>query len=178
MINQQSQAEFDKRPTGARNLAMEAVRVTEAAALSAVRLLGRGDEMAADKAAVDAMHSVLSTLDIDGTIRIGDGEEHAADKLFAGEKAGSGQGPKVDVALMPLEGPTIVARGESNGLSLIAMIETNGDGDTGFLNVPDIYMSKIAVGPGLPDGIIDLDREPAENLQAVADAKGCQTSPM
>jgi fructose-1,6-bisphosphatase II / sedoheptulose-1,7-bisphosphatase len=151
-----------------RNLAMEALHVTEDAALAAAGWLGRGDEQAADSAAVDAMHKTLREIDIDGTIRIGD-NANGSDKLAAGAKAGSGHGPAVEVALLPLEGPTIVAKGEPNGLSLIAM--TDG-ADGGFLRVPDIYMEKVAVGPGLPDGVVDLNREPGENLNALADAKG------
>ena len=150
-----------------RNLALESVRVTEAAAIAASRFMGGGDEKAADQAAVDAMHKALQKLALKGTVRIGEGTEGEADKLYVGERLGTGDGPKVDVALVALEGTTIVARGGPNALSVIAMAE-----DGGFLTVPSIYMDKIAVGPGLPDGIVDLDNEPADNLGALADAKG------
>jgi fructose-1,6-bisphosphatase II / sedoheptulose-1,7-bisphosphatase len=150
-----------------RNLALEAVRVTEAAALAASRLMGRGDEKAADEAAARAMHNALRSLAIDGTVRIGEGAKDEAGKLYVGEKVGTGLGPKVDVALRPLEGISIIARGGHNALSVIAMAE-----DGGFLAVPGIYMDKIAVGGGLPDGIVDLDQEPAKNLKALAKARG------
>ncbi|TCS64343.1 class II fructose-bisphosphatase [Varunaivibrio sulfuroxidans] len=145
-----------------RNLALEAVRVTEAAALAASRLMGRGDDEAADRAAITAMHRAIAKLAIDGAVRFGDN----GDLLFPGEKVGAGNGPQVDVAVMALEGPTIIAKGEPNGLSILAMSEEGG-----FLNVPDLYMEKIAVGAGLPEGIVSLERAPAENLSAVADAK-------
>lgn len=148
-----------------RNLALEAVRVTEAAALSASRLMGRGDEKAADQAAVDAMRRALNDLPIDGTVVIGEGERDEAPMLYIGEKVGAG-GPKIDIALDPLEGTTITAKGAPNALAVIAMAEAGG-----FLNAPDVYMDKIAVGPGLPDGLIDLDASPASNLQALAKAR-------
>lgn len=157
---------YPSNPSSDTNLAMEAVRVTEDAALAAAHWLGRGDEEAADRSAVDAMHAALAALDIDGTIRIGDNANGAM--LGDGRKVGSGRGPRVDVALLPVEGPTIVAKGEANGLSLIAMTEDAGGG---FLHVPPIYMEKIAVGPGLPAGVVDLTREPADNLAALAEAK-------
>ena len=153
--------------TADRNLALEAVRVTEAAARAASRLMGRGDDRAADQAAVEAMHTALDMLAIDGTIRIGEGRDSAW--LRVGGKAGSGEGPKVDIALMALEGSTIIAKGEPNGLSVLAMA-ANG----GFLQVPDIYMEKITVGGGLPADGVDLDREPARNLDALARAKGVE----
>lgn len=148
-----------------RNLALEAVRVTEAAALAASRLMGRGDEMAADQAAVDAMRRALNDLPIDGTVVIGEGERDEAPMLYIGEKVGAG-GPKIDIALDPLEGTTITAKGGTNALAVIAMAEAGG-----FLNAPDTYMEKISVGPGLPDGLVDLDVSPAENLKALAQAK-------
>ena len=119
-----------------------------------------------DQAAVGAMHRTLNRLALDGTVRIGEGAEGEAEKLYVGETLGTGDGPKVDIALVALEGTTIVARGGPNALAVIAMAE-----DGGFLTVPNIYMDKIAVGPGLPDGIVDLDNEPADNLAALADAK-------
>src|SRR5215475_11311102 len=136
-----------------RNLALEAVRVTEAAALAASRLMGRGDEKAADQAAVDAMRRALNSLAIDGTVVIGEGERDEAPMLYIGERVGSGQGPKIDIALDPLEGTTITAKGGSNALAVIAMAEEGG-----FLHAPDVYMDKIAVGGGLPEGVVDLDR--------------------
>jgi fructose-1,6-bisphosphatase II / sedoheptulose-1,7-bisphosphatase len=154
-----------------RNLALEAVRVTEAAALSASLLMGRGDEKLADQAAVDAMRQALNTLYIDGTVVIGEGERDEAPMLYIGEKvgAGIGSGPKVDIALDPLEGTTICATGGPNSLAVIAMAEEGG-----FLNAPDVYMDKIAVGAGLPDNIVDLDETPANNLKALAKAKGTE----
>src|SRR5499427_5870029 len=130
-----------------RNLALEAVRVTEAAALAASRLMGRGDEKAADQAAVDAMRKALNALSIDGTVVIGEGERDEAPMLYIGEKVGTGHGPKIDIALDPLEGTTITAKGGANALAVIAMAAEGG-----FLNAPDVYMEKIGIGPGLPDG--------------------------
>src|ERR1700745_199841 len=154
-----------------RNLALEAVRVTEAAALSASRLMGRGDEKAADQAAVDAMRQALNSLAIDGTVVIGEGERDEAPMLFIGEKVGTGQGPKIDIALDPLEGTTITAKGGANALAVLAMAD-----DGGFLNAPDVYMEKIAVGGGLPDGVVDIDNSPAENLKSLAKAKQMDVS--
>jgi len=149
-----------------RNLAMESVRVTELTALSASRLMGRGDEKAADQAAVNAMRESLNALAISGTVVIGEGERDKAPMLYIGEQVGTG-GPPVDIALDPLEGTTITAKGGQNALAVIAIGESGG-----FLNAPDVYMDKIAVGGGLPEGMIDLDAAPAENLRAVAEAKG------
>ena len=154
-----------------RNLALEAVRVTEAAALSASRLMGRGDEKAADQAAVDAMRLALNGLAIDGTVVIGEGERDEAPMLFIGEKVGTGQGPRIDIALDPLEGTTITAKGGSNALAVIAMAEAGG-----FLNAPDVYMDKIAVGAELPDGVVDLDEPPGKNLRNLARAKKCEVA--
>ncbi|MBL8833352.1 MAG: class II fructose-bisphosphatase [Rhodospirillales bacterium] len=151
-----------------RNLALEVVRVTEAAALAASRLMGRGDEKAADQAAVDAMRRALNSLAIDGTVVIGEGERDEAPMLYIGEKVGQG-GPKVDIALDPLEGTTITAKGGPNALAVIAMAEQGG-----FLNAPDVYMDKIAVGGGLPDGVVDLDMKPEQNLKSLAKAKGVE----
>ena len=149
-----------------RNLALEAVRVTEAAALSCARLTGRGDEKAADQAAVDAMRRAFNSLSIDGTIVIGEGERDEAPMLYIGEKVGAG-GPQVDIALDPLEGTTICATGAPNALAVIAMAEHGN-----FLHSPDTYMDKIAVGP-VGKGVIDLDKTPTQNLQALAEAKRC-----
>ena len=156
-----------------RSLALEAVRVTEAAALAGSRFMGRGDERVADEAALDAMHAALASLAIDGTVRIGEGLAGEAAKLYVGEKVGSGDGLKMDVAAMALEGPTIIAKGEPNGLSVIALTERDG-----FLDVPGIYMDKIAVGAGLPDEVVDLDETPAKNLRALAKAKGAEVADM
>ena len=149
-----------------RNLALEAVRVTEAAALAASKLMGRGDEKMADQAAVDAMRTSLNSLNIEGTVVIGEGERDEAPMLFIGEKVGMGGGPKIDIALDPLEGTTITAKGLPNALAVIAMAEHGG-----FLNAPDVYMDKIAVGGGLPEGIVDLDKSVAQNLGDLAKAK-------
>ncbi len=149
-----------------RNLALESVRVTEAAALAASRLMGRGDEKAADQAAVSAMRSALNSLPIAGTVRIGEGERDEAPMLYIGEEVGSG-GPKIDIALDPLEGTTITAKGGQNALAVIAMAQEGG-----FLNAPDTYMDKIAVGGGLPDNVVDLDADPADNLKELSKATG------
>ncbi len=150
-----------------RNLALEAVRVTEAAALAASKLMGRGDEKSADQAAVDAMRRALNGLPIDGTVVIGEGERDEAPMLYIGEKVGAG-GPAIDIALDPLEGTTITAKGGPNALAVVAMAEAGG-----FLNAPDVYMDKIAVGADLPDGVVDLDAPPEENLKNLAKAKKC-----
>ena len=154
-----------------RNLALEAVRVTEAAALAASRLMGRGDERAADQVAVDAMRAALNSLAIDGTVVIGEGERDEAPMLYIGEKVGAGGGPKIDIALDPLEGTTITAKGLTNALAVVAMAEEDG-----FLNAPDVYMDKIAVGGGLPEGLVDLDESPAANLESLARVKGVEVS--
>ena len=135
----------DRNETGIldRNLALEVVRVTEAAALSASKWMGRGDEKAADQAAVDSMRIALNGMDIEGTVVIGEGERDEAPMLYIGEKVGTGKGPKIDIALDPLEGTTICATGGPNALAVIAMAV-----DGGFLNAPDVYMDKIAIGPG------------------------------
>lgn len=145
-----------------RNLALEVVRVTEAAALSASTLMGRGDEKAADQAAVDAMRTMLGTLPIRGTVVIGEGERDEAPMLYIGEQVGMGQGPEVDIALDPLEGTTITAKGGPNALAVIALAEKGG-----FLNAPDVYMDKLACGI-VADGVMDIDQKPAANLKAYA----------
>ena len=150
-----------------RNLALEAVRVTEAAALNCARLTGRGDEKAADQAAVDAMRKAFDGLGIDGTIVIGEGERDEAPMLYIGERVGSG-GPKVDIALDPLEGTTICATGGPNALAVLAM----GDGGN-LLHCPDTYMQKIACGP-VGKGVVDIDKTPTQNLLALAEAKKCK----
>ncbi len=162
----------DKAHSGTmdRNLALEAVRVTEAAALAASKLMGRGDEKAADQAAVDAMRRALNCLPIDGTIVIGEGERDEAPMLYIGEQVGAG-GPKIDIALDPLEGTTITAKGGPNAMAVIAMAEAGG-----FLNAPDTYMDKIAVGNGLPVGVVDLDFSVTENLTNLAKARKVEIS--
>ena len=158
----------DRNETGIldRNLALEVVRVTEAAALSASKWMGRGDEKAADQAAVDSMRIALNGMDIEGTVVIGEGERDEAPMLYIGEKVGTGKGPKIDIALDPLEGTTICATGGPNALAVIAMAV-----DGGFLNAPDVYMDKIAVGPGLEKDVINIDNTPLINLQNLAKAK-------
>ncbi len=150
-----------------RVLVLEMVRVTEAAAVAAAQLIGRGDEKAADAAAVEAMRRAFDDLYMDGTVVIGEGERDEAPMLFIGEKVGMGKGPKIDIALDPLEGTTITAKAGPNALAVLAAAE---EGD--LLNAPDVYMDKLAVGPGLPDGVIDLAKSPTENVKAVAAAKG------
>ena len=142
-------------------------RVTEAAAIAAARLRGRGQEKAADKVAVDAMRSELAKLPIRGTVVIGEGEMDEAPMLYIGEKVGSGEGPEVDIAVDPLEGTTICAKAMPNALAVLAIAESGG-----LLHAPDIYMNKIAIGPGYPQGLVDLDASPAANIEALAKAKG------
>lgn len=156
-----------------RVLVLEMVRVTEAAAIAASNLIGRGDEKAADHAAVEAMRKAFDGLYIDGTVVIGEGERDEAPMLFIGEKVGGapGKGPKIDIALDPLEGTTITAKAGPNSLAVLAAAEEGG-----LLNAPDVYMDKIAVGPGYPDGIIDLNKTPTQNVEAVAAAKGVKPS--
>ncbi len=149
-----------------RMLVLEIVRVTEAAAIAAARLVGRGDEKAADQAAVDAMRTQLNNLDIEGIIVIGEGERDEAPMLYIGEEVGRG-GPKVDIALDPLEGTTIAAKAMQNSLAVIAI----GESGT-MLRAPDVYMDKIAIGGGYEAGLVDLDRKPKQNLEALAKAKG------
>jgi fructose-1,6-bisphosphatase II / sedoheptulose-1,7-bisphosphatase len=154
-----------------RVLVLEMVRVTEAAAVSASKLIGRGDEKAADAAAVEAMRAAFDELAIDGTVVIGEGERDEAPMLFIGEKVGGaiGTGPKIDIALDPLEGTTITAKAGPNALAVLACAEEGN-----LLNAPDVYMDKLAVGPGYPEGIIDLAKSPTENVKAVAAAKGVE----
>ena len=154
-----------------RNLALEVVRVTEAAALAASRQMGRGDEHAADQVAVDAMRTALNSLAIKGTVVIGEGERDEAPMLYIGEEVGLGEGPKIDIALDPLEGTTITAKGLTNALAVVAMAEEGG-----FLYSPDVYMDKIAVGAGLPDEIVDIDETPETNLKNLAQAKKMEVS--
>ncbi len=148
-------------------LGLEFVRVTEAAAYAASKMAGKGDQKGADQVAVDAMRNALNALDIAGEIVIGEGERDEAPMLFIGEKVGTGNGPKVDIALDPLEGTTLTAKGAANALAVIAVAEKGG-----LLNAPDTYMEKIAIGGGYPSGVVDLDTDPAENVRVLAKAKG------
>ena len=152
-----------------RVLVLEMVRVTEAAAIAASSLIGRGDEKAADAAAVEAMRAALNELPMDGTVVIGEGERDEAPMLYIGEKVGSEQngGPKIDIALDPLEGTTITAKAGPNALAVLAIAEAGC-----LLNAPDVYMEKIAIGPGYAPGTISLGRSPTENVRALAAAKG------
>jgi len=152
-----------------RVLVLEMVRVTEAAAVAASRLIGRGDEKAADHAAVEAMRAALNTLEIDGTVVIGEGERDEAPMLFIGERVGAaqGSGPRIDIALDPLEGTTITAKAGANAMAVLAIADEGN-----LLNAPDVYMDKLAVGPGYEEGVIDLARSPSDNVRAVAAAKG------
>ncbi len=150
-----------------RVLTLEIVRVTERAAVAAARLRGRGDEHAADQVAVDAMRTELNTLHIRGTVVIGEGERDEAPMLFIGEEVGTGDGQEVDIALDPLEGTTICAKSLPNSLAVIAMAEKGS-----LLNAPDVYMDKIAIGPGFEAGLVDIDASPEDNIKKLADAKG------
>src|SRR6476659_8218968 len=147
-----------------RVLVLEMVRVTEAAAIAAAKLIGRGDEKAADHAAVEAMRAALNELPMDGIVVIGEGERDEAPMLFIGERVGSaqGSGPRIDIALDPLEGTTITAKGGPNAIAELGCL----------LNAPDVYMDKLAIGPGYPAGTIDLGRSPTDNIRSIAKAKG------
>ena len=154
-----------------RMLSLGLARVSEAAAIAAAKLIGSGDEKAADQAAVDAMRTQLNLLDIEGVVVIGEGERDEAPMLFIGEEVGSGNGPAVDIALDPLEGTTLTAKDMPNALAVIAM------GPRGsMLHAPDVYMEKLAIGPGYQDGLVTLDMTPTERIQRLARAKGTATS--
>jgi fructose-1,6-bisphosphatase II / sedoheptulose-1,7-bisphosphatase len=150
-----------------RILTLELVRVTERAAVASARLRGRGDEKAADQAAVDAMRRELNRLPIDGTVVIGEGERDEAPMLFIGERLGTRTGPRVDIAVDPLEGTTLCAKDMPGSIAVMAMAQ----GGT-LLNAPDVYMDKIAIGPGYAPGVVDLDMSAEENVRALAKAKG------
>ena len=156
-----------------RVLVLEMVRVTEAAAIAASSLIGRGDEKAADAAAVEAMRKAFDTLEIDGTVVIGEGERDEAPMLYIGEKVGGapGTGPRIDIALDPLEGTTITAKAGPNALAVLAAAEQGC-----LLNAPDTYMDKLAIGPGYPEGIVSLNNSVTENVNALAEAKGVKPS--
>ncbi len=154
-----------------RILSLALARVSEAAAIASAKLVGGGDEKAADQAAVDAMRTELNRLDIAGVIVIGEGERDEAPMLFIGEEVGTGDGPGVDIALDPLEGTTLTAKDMPNALTVIAM------GPRGsMLHAPDVYMDKLAIGPGYPEGVVTLDMTPTERVEALAAAKGCAPS--
>jgi len=158
------QSEFQDRM-----LSLGLARVSEAAALASAKLIGRGDEKAADQAAVDAMRTQLNMLDINGVIVIGEGERDEAPMLFIGEEVGTGNGPGVDIALDPLEGTTLTAKDMPNALTVIAM------GPRGsMLHAPDVYMDKLAIGPGYPTDVVTLDMSPSERIAALAKARGCE----
>ncbi|MET0568321.1 MAG: class II fructose-bisphosphatase [Hyphomicrobiaceae bacterium] len=154
-----------------RVLSIELARVTEAAAIAAARLRGRGDVKGADKAAVDAMRRELAKLSIRGRVVIGEGEMDEAPMLYIGEEVGTGEGPRVDIAVDPLEGTTICAKAMPNALAVLAI-----SAEGGLLHAPDMYMNKIAIGPGYPEGIVDLDRSAEDNLNSLAKAKGVPVS--
>jgi fructose-1,6-bisphosphatase II / sedoheptulose-1,7-bisphosphatase len=154
-----------------RVLVLEVARVTEAAAIAAARFKGRGDEKAADGAAVDAMRKELAKINVRGRVVIGEGEMDESPMLYIGEEVGTGTGPEVDIAVDPLEGTTICAKAMPNALAVLAIAERGG-----LLNAPDMYMDKIAIGPGYPEGIIDLDAPPADAINALAKAKGERVS--
>jgi len=160
-------AKVEQRSGLDRVLVLEVARVTEAAAIAAARFRGRGDEKAADKAAVDAMRKELGKVHIKGRVVIGEGEMDESPMLYIGEEVGTGDGPEVDIAVDPLEGTTICAKAMPNALAVLAISERGG-----LLNAPDMYMNKIAVGPGYPDGIVDLDAPPGDTIGKLAKAKG------
>jgi len=154
-----------------RMLSLGLARVSEGAAIASARLVGRGDEKAADQAAVTAMRNQLNLLDIKGTVVIGEGERDEAPMLFIGEEVGTGNGPEVDIALDPLEGTTLTAKDMPNALTVIAMAPRGT-----LLHAPDVYMDKLAIGPGYPKDIVSLDMSPSERVKALAGARGCDIS--
>jgi fructose-1,6-bisphosphatase II / sedoheptulose-1,7-bisphosphatase len=157
---------LDRLVTGALNAA-------EMAAIAASALVGRGDKIAADQAAVDAMRTGLNATEMKGRIVIGEGERDEAPMLYIGEEVGTGEGPEIDIALDPLEGTSLTAKGMANALAVLALAPRGG-----LLNAPDTYMDKIAIGAGYPEGVIDLDASPADNVKALAKAKGVAPSDM
>ncbi len=161
----------DKSEFQDRLLSLGLARVSEAAALASANLIGRGDEKAADQAAVNAMRDQLNMLDIAGVVVIGEGERDEAPMLFIGEEVGTGKGPAVDIALDPLEGTTLTAKDMPNALTVIAMAPRGT-----LLHAPDVYMEKLAIGPGFRRGVVTLDMSPSERVSALAAAKGCSTT--
>lgn len=167
-----SKVEGDRAPAIIdRSLTLELVRVTESAAIAAAAWRGKGQEKAADAAAVEAMRAELQRVSIEGRIVIGEGERDEAPMLFIGESVGSGDGPQVDIAVDPLEGTTLCAKNQPDSICVLALAERGG-----LLNAPDVYMNKIAIGAGYPEGTVDIDRTPTENMQALAAAKGVPLS--
>ena len=160
----------DKSEFQDRLLSLGLARVSEAAALASANLIGRGDEKAADQAAVNAMRDQLNLLDIAGVVVIGEGERDEAPMLFIGEEVGTGKGPAVDIALDPLEGTTLTAKDMPNALTVIAMAPRGT-----LLHAPDVYMEKLAIGPGFRRGVVTLDMSPSERVSALAASKGCST---
>jgi len=154
-----------------RMLSLGLARVSEAAAVASAKFVGRGDEKAADQAAVNAMRAQLNLLDIKGVVVIGEGERDEAPMLFIGEEVGTGEGPEVDIALDPLEGTTLTAKDMPNALTVIAMAPRGT-----LLHAPDVYMDKLAIGPGYAEGVVSLDQTPAERVHALARARGCDAS--
>ncbi|MEM1343523.1 MAG: class II fructose-bisphosphatase [Pseudomonadota bacterium] len=150
-------------------LSLGLARVSEAAAIAAAKLIGRGDEKHADRVAVDAMRRQLNLLDLKGTVVIGEGERDEAPMLYIGEEVGNGNGPEVDIALDPLEGTTLTAKAMPNALTVVALGPRHS-----MLHAPDVYMDKLAIGPGYPEGLIDLDMGPTERVEVFAKAKGCK----
>ena len=161
----------DRQEFQDRLLSLGLARVSEAAAHASARLIGRGDEKAADQAAVNAMREQLNMLDIKGVVVIGEGERDEAPMLYIGEEVGTGNGPEVDIALDPLEGTTLTAKDMPNALTVIAMAPRGT-----LLHAPDVYMDKLAIGPGYPEGILSLEMTPSERIAALAGARGCKMS--
>ncbi|CAL4867626.1 Fructose-1,6-bisphosphatase class 2 [Asticcacaulis sp. MM231] len=163
----------DSQPAAIRDfdLSLDIVRVAEEAAIACYAEIGGGDEKAADQAAVDAMRTALNAIDMDGRIVIGEGERDEAPMLYIGEKVGTGKGPAIDIALDPLEGTTLAAKAMANALAVIAFAPRGG-----MLHAPDTYMDKLAIGPGYPQGVVDLDWSPEENVRSLAKAKGVDVS--
>ncbi len=157
--------------SGLSNLALDAVKAAEAAAIAAYHWIGKGEKESADQAAVDALRTGLNAMAMKGRIVIGEGERDEAPMLFIGEEVGNGEGPEIDIALDPLEGTSLTAKNMPNALAVLSLSLRGG-----LLHAPDTYMDKIAVGPGLPQGVIDLDAKPAENIINVAKAKGVDPS--
>ncbi len=162
-----SKSDKDRQAAIDRSLTLELVRVTEAAAVAASGWRGKGNEKAADHAAVEAMREEMGNVHIEGRIVIGEGERDEAPMLYIGEEVGAGDGPQVDIAVDPLEGTTLCAKNQPDSICVLAMAERGG-----LLNAPDVYMHKIAIGAGYPEGVVDLDMTPMDNVRSLAKAKG------